>query len=62
MLKSFMAGKGIFIAGIFSIHPFHWLVLQKVCKVQLTLPLHLFLSMIFSANSFPVDLWKEPEQ
>lgn len=46
------------MAGIFSIHS------TGYCgkKFRLTLPLHLFLSMIFSANSFPVDLWKETEQ
>jgi len=57
-----MAGKGIVMAGIFSVDSPLAVVAKSSKKVQLTLPLHLFLSMIFSANSFPVDLWKETEQ
>ncbi len=63
MLNSFMHGKGIFIADIYFLNsPFPLAGVVKICQVQLTLPLHLFLSMVFSANSFPVDLWKGTEQ
>lgn len=50
------------MACLLSVHSPLAVVAKSSYKVQLTLPLHLFLSMIFSANSFPVDLWKETEQ